>query len=108
MVLIKPGQCVKIPDGRTARVRDYHSDINRWRVRVRRKTSDSYEFVYFKLNELQIVDCPPGWMSVNGYNSYLKKTLAKMRQREERQREERQRKERQREERQREMRKSKR
>lgn len=76
---IGPGTCVRIPDGRIGRVRE--KDGNEWRVRVKRKTSDSHQFLYFRSNQLKIVQCPPGWMSIEGYNRYLRKTLAKMRQR---------------------------
>lgn len=74
---IKPGVCVKIPDGRIGRVRDKNN--GEWRIRVKRKTSNSHQFIYYKSKYLKIVSCPPGWMSIDGYNKYLKKTLAKMR-----------------------------
>ncbi len=77
---IQPGDCVEIPDGRIARVRDNEGDI--YRVRVRRKTSNTHEFLHFNKSELRIVDCPKGWMSPEGYNRYLKVTLEKMAQRE--------------------------
>lgn len=77
---IQPGDCVEIPDGRIARVRDYKGEI--YRVRVRRKTSKTHEFLHFKEDELRIVDCPKGWMSPEGYNRYLKVTLEKMAERE--------------------------
>lgn len=73
------GDCVKIPDGRIGRVRE---KIDRqYKVRVRRKTSASHQFLFFDKDELAVVDCPKGWMSVDGYNRYLKKTLAKMKER---------------------------
>ncbi len=74
---IKPGDCVKIPDGRIARVRDAAEGI--YRVRVRRKTSKSNQFLKFPKEGLTKVTCPKGWMSPEGYNSYLKITLEKMR-----------------------------
>jgi hypothetical protein len=74
---VKPGVCVKLPDGRVGRVRDKHKN-GEWRVRVMRKTSNSHQFLFFKSNQLKVISCPTGWMSVEGYNSYLKKTLAKM------------------------------
>lgn len=77
---IKPGYCVKLPDGIIGRVRDKNK-YGMWRVRVKRKTSNSYTFLYFNSKELKIIDCPPGWMSVDGYNNYLTKTLDKMKQR---------------------------
>ncbi len=77
---INPGDCVKIPDGRIARVRDSAAGI--YRVRVRRKTSDTHQFLKYPLSDLEKVACPKGWMSPEGYNRYLKITLEKMRQRE--------------------------
>jgi hypothetical protein len=76
---IRPGECVKIPDGRIARVRDVSK--GKCKVRVRRKTSKSHQFLILDATELKRVACPKGWMSPDGYNRYLKKTLAKMRQR---------------------------
>lgn len=76
---IVPGDCVEIPDGRIARVRDITEGA--YRVRVRRKTSESHQFLKFKKGELKRVACPKGWMSPEGYNRYLKVTLAKMRKR---------------------------
>jgi hypothetical protein len=74
------GGCVKIPDGRIARVRERIN--NQYRVRVRRQTSASHQFLFFKTKELTPVDCPKGWMSVEGYKRYLEVTLAKMKIRE--------------------------
>jgi hypothetical protein len=74
------GGCVKIPDGRIGRVREKIN--NRYKVRVRRKTSVSHQFLSFDAEELEPVDCPKGWMSVEGYKRYLKVTLAKMKIRE--------------------------
>jgi hypothetical protein len=76
---IHPGDCVKIPDGRIARVRDVVKEA--YRVRVRRKTSKSHQFLKFRKEELKRVDCPKGWMSPEGYNRYLKVTMEKMRKR---------------------------
>lgn len=76
---IQIGGCVKIPDGRIARVREKRDDG--YKVRVRRQTSQTHQFLIFKARELKPVDCPPGWMSVEGYNRYLKATLAKMKKR---------------------------
>lgn len=73
MSKIKKGMCVKIPDGRIGRVRDYSA--RKWRVRVKRTTSNSHVFMRFNSADLIIVDCPPGWMSVDGYNNYIKKTV---------------------------------
>jgi hypothetical protein len=74
---INPGDCVKIPDGRIARVRDAANGV--YRVRVRRKTSQTHQFLEFQKQDLVGVACPPGWMSPEGYNRYLKITLEKMR-----------------------------
>ncbi len=75
------GGCVKIPDGRIARVREKIK--NQYKVRVRRQTSPSHQFLFFEANELIPIACPKGWMSVEGYKRYLKVTLAKMKIREE-------------------------
>ena len=76
---IRNGDCVKIPDGRVARVRGRSS--GKYKVRVRRQTGATHQFLIFPSAQLRRVDCPPGWMSPAGYNRYLKTTLAKMRQR---------------------------
>ncbi len=76
---IRPGDCVKLPDGRIARVRD--ATRGTYRVRVRRKTSKTHQFLRFSESDLRKVACPQGWMSPEGYNRYLKVTLDKMRQR---------------------------
>ena len=74
--LIVIGGCVKIPDGRIARVREKINSL--YKVRVRRKTGTSHQFLFFAAKDLVPVDCPKGWMSVEGYNRYLKATLSKM------------------------------
>ncbi len=76
---IHNGDCVKIPDGRIGRVRDWTGDG--YRVRVRRKTSPTHQFLVYPQVELAKVPCPSGWMSPQGYNRYLEATLRKMRQR---------------------------
>ena len=81
---IRAGDCVRIPDGRIARVRNTVG--NAYRVRVRRKTSQSHQFLMFAAKDLKRVDCPKGWMSAAGYLRYLRVTLAKIRQRQERKR----------------------
>jgi hypothetical protein len=73
------GDCVRIPDGRIGRVRD--ASKGTCRVRVRRATSATRQFLMFAAKVLKHVDCPKGWMSPAGYTRYLKATLAKMRQR---------------------------
>jgi hypothetical protein len=81
---IRPGDCVKVPDGRIARVREPAADG--YKVRLRRRTSKTHQFLTFARQDLQRVDCPKGWMSPEGYNRYLQATLAKMRERMSRQR----------------------
>lgn len=73
---IRIGDCVKIPDGRVARVRERLT--GKYKVRVRRKTGKTHQFLTFPVNQLKLVDCPKGWMSREGYNRYLKITLTKM------------------------------
>lgn len=73
------GGCVKIPDGRIARVREKKG--NQYKVRVRRMTSTSHQFLFYDASDLTPVPCPKGWMSIEGYNRYLKVTLAKMKKR---------------------------
>ncbi len=79
---LKLGSCVKIPDSRVGRVRA--KSKGKYEIRVRRKTSKSHQFLSFSAKDLRAVPCPAGWMSIDGYNRYLRKTLAKMRQREKR------------------------
>jgi hypothetical protein len=73
------GDCVRIPDGRVGRVREVSRGT--YRVRVRRTTSATHQFLMFAAEDLKRVDCPKGWMSPEGYVRYLEVTLAKMRQR---------------------------
>lgn len=73
------GDCIKVPDGRVGRVRTIKGD--KVRVRLMRKMSHTHQFVWFEKEELQTVACPKGWMSPEGYNRYLKVTLAKMKER---------------------------
>jgi hypothetical protein len=76
---IRNGDCVKLPDGRIGRVRGKVAD--KYKVRVRRKTSNTHQFLMFSATELKRIDCPKGWMSPESYNRYLKATLAKLRKR---------------------------
>ncbi len=76
---VRPGDCVQLSDGRIARVRDVAKGAVR--VRVRRKTSKTHQFLEVRAASLKKVACPAGWMSPTGYNRYLKATLAKMKQR---------------------------
>lgn len=71
------GDCVKVPDGRVGRVRARAG--TKLRIRVRRRTSDTHQFLLLAPRELRRVECPIGWMSPPGYRSYLRTTLAKMR-----------------------------
>ena len=76
---IGTGDCVKIPDGRIGRVREIGE--GGYKVRVQRKTSKTHQFLEFSGKQLEVIDCPKGWMSPTGYNNYIKVTLAKMRKR---------------------------
>ena len=76
----KVGDCVRIPDGRIGRVRE--ATEPHCRVRVRRTTSKTHQFLKLIGDDLERVDCPKGWMSPEGYVRYLDTTLAKMRERE--------------------------
>jgi hypothetical protein len=71
------GDCVRVPDGRIGRVR---ARVGRkLRVRVRRRTSNTHQFLLCAPGELRPVPCPRGWMSPAGYRRYLRPTLAKLR-----------------------------
>ncbi|MGH7258559.1 MAG: hypothetical protein ACREIM_09275 [Nitrospiraceae bacterium] len=76
---MKIGGCVKLPDGRIGRVQERLA--KGYKVRVQRETSRTHEFVVVAAKKLKPVHCPKGWMSPDGYNRYLKITLAKMRKR---------------------------
>ena len=76
---IRTGDCVRIPDGRIARVRE--TVRGKYKVRVCRKASKTHQFLILPVDRLELVDCPKGWMSCEGYNRYLKITLAKMKER---------------------------
>jgi hypothetical protein len=71
------GDCVRLTDGRIGRVREVLGAM--LRVRVRRSTSATHQFLMLKGNDAQRADCPAGWMSPRGYARYLKATLAKLR-----------------------------
>ena len=73
---IQKGDCVKIPDGRIGRVRDIVGD--EYKIRVRRKTSQSHQFLKLKSTDVTLITCPKGWMRPDAYNHYLEVTLAKM------------------------------
>ena len=76
---LRVGDCVRIPDGRIGRVRGVSG--KKYRVRVRRRTSDTHQFLMFAAKDLKQAECPKGWMSPQGYARYLRVTLTKMRQR---------------------------
>lgn len=73
------GDCVALADGRIGRVREVSGRM--CRVRVRRTTSRTHQFLMFDARDLKPAACPKGWMSPQGYVRYLTATLAKMRQR---------------------------
>jgi hypothetical protein len=73
---ISNGDCVKLPDGRFGRVRGRAG--GKIKVRVRRTTSATHQFVWLAASQLKPAECPKGWMSPAGYRRYLKVTLAKM------------------------------
>jgi hypothetical protein len=73
------GDCVRLPDGRIARVREKVGEG--FKVRVRRKTSATHQFLIFRRQDLEKILCPKGWMTPDGYRRYLRVTLAKMRER---------------------------
>jgi hypothetical protein len=74
---LQVGDCVRVPDGRIGRVR---ARVGRkLRVRVRRHTSATHEFLLVAPGEVRKVASPRGWMSPAGYRRYLRPTLAKMR-----------------------------
>lgn len=75
----RPGDCVRLPDGRIARVRECAG--GRCRLRVRRTTSKTHQFLELPMAELTRTDCPKGWMSPEGYERYLEVTLRKLRER---------------------------
>ena len=71
------GDCVRVPDGRIGRVREVSR--GKCRVRLRRATSATHQFLMFAASDLKRVNCPKGWMRPEGYVRYLRVTLAKMR-----------------------------
>jgi hypothetical protein len=71
------GDCVRVPDGRIGRIRARAG--RRLRVRVRRRTSATHQFLLLPPGDLRLMACPEGWMSPAGYRRYLRPTLAKLR-----------------------------
>jgi hypothetical protein len=76
---LRNGDCVRLPDGRVGRVRGQHGLLVK--VRVRRRTSNTHEFLMCRRAELRAASCPTGWMSPDGYRGYLHVTVRKMRER---------------------------
>ena len=76
----KVGDCVRIPDRRIGRVREVMGP--KCKVRVRRTTSMTHQFLKLIGDDLEPVVYPQGWMSPEDYVRYLDTTLAKMRERE--------------------------
>jgi hypothetical protein len=74
---LEVGDCVRVPDGRIGRVRERVG--RKLRVRVRRQTSATHQFLLLAPGEVRRVPCPRGWMSPDGYRRYLRPTLAKLR-----------------------------
>lgn len=50
------GDCVRLPDGRIGRVREGSGKT--YRVRVRRATSVTHQFLTFAAKDLERADCP--------------------------------------------------
>ena len=75
--MIRFGDCVRLADGRVGRVRAKSGAL--YKIRVRRKTSNTHQFVTRAARELQLIRCPKEWMSPDGYRRYLRATLSKMR-----------------------------
>ncbi len=71
------GDCVRLPDRRVGRVRGYVG--GKVRVRARRTTSHTHQFLLCRPGDLRRIQCPAGWMSPTGYRRYLRPTLAKLR-----------------------------
>ena len=76
---IRVGDCVRVPDGRVGRVRA--RERGGYRVRVRRRTSKTHQFLVLEASDLTPIECPRGWMSPDGYRRYLRPVEAKMRER---------------------------
>lgn len=80
---VRNGDCVRLADGRIARVRGKRGALIR--VRVKRWNSNTHQFLLLQPKDLELVACPKGWMSPEGYRRYLRVTLRKMRERSARQ-----------------------
>jgi hypothetical protein len=64
-VALKPGECVRVPDGRPGRIRGRRG--GKLTVRVRRRGGTADEVLLLSPRELERIDPPAGWMSVKGY-----------------------------------------
>lgn len=76
---VRNGDCVRLEDGRIARVRGKRGALVR--VRVKRWNSNTHQFLLVQPKDLELTACPKGWMSPDGYRRYLRVTLKKMRER---------------------------
>jgi hypothetical protein len=65
--------------GRVGHIRDVSG--RKYRVRVRRTTGTTHQFLMLVAKDLKRVACPKGWMSPEGYVRYLTATLATTHQR---------------------------
>jgi hypothetical protein len=52
------GDCVRVPDGRIGRVRALEK--GGYRIRLKRRTSKTHQFLNFRAGELTRVACPKG------------------------------------------------
>ena len=73
-VTLRVGDCVRVPDGRIGRLRERVR--GRWKVRVRRRTSKTHQFLVLDASEVAAVGTPAGWMSADGYRRYLRAVRA--------------------------------
>jgi hypothetical protein len=48
---------------------------------VKRWNSNTHQFLLVQPKDLELLACPQGWMSPDGYRRYLRVTLRKMRER---------------------------
>jgi hypothetical protein len=74
---VRVADCVRLPDGRIGRVRAISGA--KVRVRIRRETSQTHQFVLLPVGRVKRIECPKGWMSPQGYARYLRVTLSKAR-----------------------------
>ena len=77
---VRIGDCVRVPDGRIGRVRENRR--GRLKIRVRRRTSKTHQFVLLAVDDVAAVECPEGWMSPDGYRRYMRAIDASRRKRE--------------------------